>query len=212
MVEIAAEAWDEIERQYAAGVAVRVIAKTFNVSRGRIERKADQLGWARRVEDGDSARRSGCSGASRQARTSQVASLADQRKRLIDQQGAAWEPNKCLREDAYRLVRGETPQFIKGVLPDDMTARLSIAAQVFAMADKDANSLMRAQEGQRRAYGIDYKQQQENQAADEAKIRRQIELAQSVLAYLDKGITVNDPDAAVEAEAEPSEEPSQWPD
>jgi hypothetical protein len=73
------------------------------------------------------------------------------------------------------------------------------------MADKDANSLMRAQEGQRRAYGVDYKQQREKAAEDEATTRRRHELARSILNMVDKakGILAQGGDAGEGAHNEP---------
>ena len=53
MSEVSPEPWDEIERQYAGGVALSAIAKAFNVSSGRVQRKADRAGWGpSRQEDG----------------------------------------------------------------------------------------------------------------------------------------------------------------
>jgi molecular chaperone GrpE (heat shock protein) len=54
------------------------------------------------------------------------------------------------------------------------------------MCEKDARSLVTAQEGQKRAEGIDYKQQQGLQAEDEAKARRRAELISSILNTIDE--------------------------
>ena len=49
-----------------------------------------------------------------------------------------------------------------------MTERLSLSAQLHTMFRTDASALMTAQEGERRAYGVSYKQQQEAGPKDEA--------------------------------------------
>jgi hypothetical protein len=181
MSEVAPEVWEEISRQYGDGVAITAIAKAFNVSRARIKRQADELGWVRSREDNvEATPRRGRSG-SLKVRRAAVASVADQRSLLIDRQRAAWDDLYGVREDAYRLLRGEKPKMVKDVGTDDMKECLRMAEKLLTMVEKDANSLMRAQEGQRRAYGVNYKKQQETPAADEAAIRRRHELAQSII-------------------------------
>lgn len=186
MTELAPEVWEAIARQYHDGIAIAAIAKAFNVSRPRIKRKADELGWVRsRADDGEAISPTGRSSLSQDARRAAVASVADQRSLLIDQQAAAWDDLYRVREDAYRLLRGEKPQIVKDVETDDVKERFRIAERLLTMVDKDANSLMRAQEGQRRAYGVDYKKQQETQVRSEADNRRRWELTQSIFNMVD---------------------------
>ena len=59
--------------------------------------------------------------------------------------------------------------------------RMDIAKDLLALAEKDAKALMMAQEGERRAHGLDYKQQQEAQTEDEAETRRRQELTGSIV-------------------------------
>jgi hypothetical protein len=178
MSTLVPEVWDEIAKQYEAGVALAVIAKTFTVSRATIKQKADQLGWVRsRRRKGNAGQQARASGSSQGARTTAAISAADRRRLLIEQQRAAWDDLCSMREDAHRLLRGEEPRIIKDLATDDVTERLSRAAMLLSMADKDANSLIRAQEGQRRAYGFDYKQQ-EAETKEEAEAReRRIQMA-----------------------------------
>jgi hypothetical protein len=67
----------------------------------------------------------------------------------------------------------------------DVDERVSRAAKLLTMVDKDANSLMRAQEGQRRAYGFDYKQQEAETKDDEAARERRREMVLSLLKLAD---------------------------
>jgi len=173
MSELAPDVWDEIERQYSGGVAIAAIAKAFNVSRAKIKQTADEMGWVRgRKGKGAASPQASDAGSSRGAGNAAAAAAADRRRLLIEQQRAAWDDVCAVREDAYRLLKGEEPRTIKGLATDDASERLSRAATLLTMADKDANSLMRAQEGQRRAYGVDYKQEVVTKEDAEARERR----------------------------------------
>lgn len=181
MSELAPEVWDEVTGQYEAGVAIAAIAQAFKVSRVRIKRKADELVWVRsRRAEGDTGQQAGYSGSSQQAGNAAVISAADRRRLLIERQRAVWDDISAVREDAYRLLRGEEPRIIKGLATGDVDERLSRAAKLLTMADKDANSLRRAQEAQRQAYGIDPKLEAESKEKAEA-FERRVEWARSVL-------------------------------
>jgi hypothetical protein len=64
---------------------------------------------------------------------------------------------------------------------DSAEERIDFAAKVTTLHEKRAKALMIAQEGQRRAHGLNYKQQQEAQVVDEAQARRRNELISSLL-------------------------------
>ena len=55
-----------------------------------------------------------------------------------------------------------------------------------ALYEKRARALMIAQEGERRAYGLDYKQQQATQVVDDVQARRRQELMGSVVDLVSK--------------------------
>lgn len=63
--------------------------------------------------------------------------------------------------------------------------RIDYAAKVTTLHEKRAKALMIAQEGQRRAYGLGKKQQQEAQVVDEAQAQRRNELISSLLFSLE---------------------------
>jgi hypothetical protein len=189
MSKLASGEWDEIARQYRAGTPVNVVARRFKVSRATIERKAIQFGWGRdQGDDADSVAPRldhKASGVSQEFRQVGGAHGSDPRAFLIEQQRAAWEELCAFREDAYRILRGQKPKLLKGIDVVDVADRLSLAAAVIRMVEKEARSLMIAQEGERRAYGYDYKQQQASQAEDEATARQRAELIRSILNTID---------------------------
>ncbi|MCB5173581.1 hypothetical protein [Microvirga lenta] len=90
---------------------------------------------------------------------------------LIEQQRLAWIHISAVRENAYRFLRGEEPRTIRGLATDGSQGRVSVTRKLLTMAERDANALMRAQEGQRRAYGFVYKQ--EASTKEEAKAREE---------------------------------------
>jgi hypothetical protein len=183
MVAFMSDVWTEIARQYADGVPVAAIAKRFNLSRARITRRAKKLGWARGDANGGPARphpslQDKQPGSSQEEAT---ASASDQRAALLKRHKAAWAATYGLRDEAFRLLRGEAPALIKGLEIGTAEQRLALSAQLHALFRKDVSALMVAQEGERRAYGICYKQQQEAGPEDEAAARRRREMAASII-------------------------------
>jgi hypothetical protein len=174
------EVWDKIARQYRAGIIVSVIAKTFNVSRVRIRLQAERFGWTRGAAGGEAVAPEESSVLSPEvgavARTAPHA-----RDGLLERRRAEWEAFYELRADAYRILRGETPRILEAVETSSVLERIDIAKDLLALAEKDAKALMMAQEGERRAHGLDYRQQQEAQQEDEAETRRRQELTGSIV-------------------------------
>jgi hypothetical protein len=176
--------WDEIARQYQAGIVVSVIAKTFNVSRVRIRRQAERFGWTRGATGRNAASPGEISGAAPQARADAVIP-PPARDGLFERHQGEWEPLYELRADAYRVLRGETPRILDAVETSSAWERMDIAKDLLTLIEKDAKVLMMAQEGERRAHGLDYKRQQEAQQEDEATARRRAELIRSFLNAVD---------------------------
>jgi hypothetical protein len=176
------EMWDEMARQYRAGIAVGVIAQTFKVARVRIRLQAEQFSWTRDpAEAGDAASSEESSGASPEPRTPAAHPVADAHRMLLDRHRAAWMSVHDLGDEVFRILRGEEPQIFKRLHLDSAEERMDFAAKVNTLYEKRAKALMITQEGERRAYGLDYKQQQEAQQEDEAQARRRRELTASVV-------------------------------
>jgi hypothetical protein len=184
MPQVSAEMWDEIARQYQAGIVVSVIAKTFNVSRVRIRLQVERFGWTRGATRRNAASPGESSGAAPQAGADAVIS-PPARDGLFERRRGEWEPLYELRADAYRILRGETPRILQGVEMSGVLERIAIGKDLLTLIEKDAKALMMAQEGERRAHGLDYKQQQEAQTEDEATARRRAELIRSFLNAVD---------------------------
>jgi hypothetical protein len=89
-----------------------------------------------------------------------------------------------LRDDAHRILKGEQPKVILGVAAADAQERLSLAVKIMAVFEKEVRALTVAQEGERRAYGLSSKQQQEASVTDEATARRRHELINSILSMM----------------------------
>jgi hypothetical protein len=188
MSELASEPWDEIERQFSEGVRIDALASRFNVSRSRIRRRANKLGWVSNGGDeGEAAapreRQDRAQRSLKDAATGD-ASLANQRSAVVERQRMAWVEVYGLRDDAHRILKGQRPKFIKDVVVDDAQERLSLAVRVMAMFEKEIRALTVAQEGERRAYGLSFKPHEEMDAADKAKADRRHELIGSILSRM----------------------------
>jgi hypothetical protein len=193
MAKPAVEIWDEIAQQYADGVPVSAIAMTFNVSRATISRRAKASGWVRGSSNNDVASASPPAqdepkGSSEQERAG-AAHRSDPRAALIQRHRADWTDVYAVREDALRILKGEKPGWLKDLDGDgltDLKSRVSLAEKLFAIAERDARALAMAQEGERRAHGFDYKQQQQTTAEDEADDRARREKIDNILGFADQ--------------------------
>lgn len=129
-------------------------------------------------------------------KASPVERIARDRVQLIEDHQTAWDDIYQLREDAKRLLRGEPTRVLvqpKNIYAEDgttileraelltLTKRVSLAAKLIAIFEADARAMMTAQEGERRAYGFDYKTQLEDTSIDQNALRRRRELAGNVI-------------------------------
>jgi hypothetical protein len=188
MSELASEPWDDIERQFLAGARIDTLASRFNVSRSRIARRANKLGWVRNGgDDGEAAAPGARQDKAQRSLKDAVpgdASVSDQRSAVVERQRMAWVEVYGLRDDAHRILKGQRPKFIRDVAVEDAQERLSLAAKVMAMFEKEVRALTVAQEGERLAYGLSSKPYEEMDAADKAKADRRHELIGSILSRM----------------------------
>jgi hypothetical protein len=89
-----------------------------------------------------------------------------------------------LRDDAHRILKGKQPKSITDVAVTDAQERLLLAVKVMALFEKEVRALTVAQEGERRAYALDFKQHQELSAEGEAQTRQRCELIASILSTM----------------------------
>jgi hypothetical protein len=185
MREVSPETWDAIARQGRRRGPGRHHRSAFHrfsredpASRARIPRRANPLGGIRDgAEDGDVV----AAVQTQEAQPTAVAERADARTLLLKRHRAAWDDIHALGSEAMRILRREEPQILKGLVITDAEERLCGAERLLTLFSQDAGAPMLAQEGERRADGLDYKQLQEAQTEDEATASRRQELIASIL-------------------------------
>lgn len=213
MRKLTEEAWDAIAQQYADGIAVRAIARTFNVSRATIARRAKASGWAS-GRAGDRRSQASQSAQDRSSGSPQTAGVdeverVDPRTALLQRHRAAWAQTDILWDDAFRILRGDKPTLLEDIAFDSLADRVATAAKVMSIFERQTKALMVAQEGERRAYGFDYKQQQETAVEDEATARRRKELFASLLRMVNEVRRMAYASQTVETPPVPEEAPQQ---
>lgn len=136
------------------GIALSAIARTFNLSRATITRRARVSCWAR----GRASVRRACPRQSAQGQSSarpqvtgaREAGTADPRTALLQRQRTAWAQWEALPDEAFRIPCGETPAWLGRMAADSPKARLSLAAKLMSMFERSTRALMVVQEGERR--------------------------------------------------------------
>jgi hypothetical protein len=129
--------------------------------------------------------------------------VAGDRQQLILQHQQQWANIRLLRDDAFRLLRGlptrllakpldhdivdpETKKIIEKRETFTLTKRINLAHKIIATFEADARAMMTAQEGERRAWGFDYKTQQDGNQVSEHEMRRRNELIDNLRAMGDQ--------------------------
>ncbi len=119
--------------------------------------------------------------------------VACDRAALILQHQGQWSDIYELRQDAFRMLRGEPMRFVsnRDVLDENgdiiekaetlsLTKRIMLAHKLMAIFEADACSMMTAQEGERRAWGFDYRTQQDGNTVIEHELHRRNELIDKI--------------------------------
>lgn len=184
MHELAPKEWDLIAQQYAEGTPISAIAKSFNVSRDRIRRHADKMGWKRHRPCGEGRERDAPKEPPEPSQHSPERNRTRPYAEVVEQHKAAWAAVYSVRDEAFRILRGEPLQLLGTIEIGGLEARVALAATMMNIFRKDAHALAIAQEGERRAYGVDYRQQQKVAEDNEANVRRKRELAASIIRNL----------------------------
>jgi hypothetical protein len=194
------EQWQKLGEGWSAGSSVSSLSLKYNVSRKAIDNAAKRYGWVKNPIINEAlivVRREKTKDDPRTAtENARVVHVARDRAALILQHQGQWSDIYELRQDAFRMLRGEPMRFVsnRDVLDENgdiiekaetlsLTKRITLAHKLMAIFEADARSMMTAQEGERRAWGFDYKTQMEGNAVDKQELRRRNELIDKIRDY-----------------------------
>jgi hypothetical protein len=177
--ELAKETWDEIRQALADGASFNHLEKRYGVTRQNISRKARKLGWIKgdrdEIEREAHAKADGIrAGQSLDEIMEAIDRASDERAEIIKTHRRQWAALDMIRDTAMRLVL--EAMSVNGVNREALIQEANTITNIYI---KHANVALNAQEGQRRAYGFDYKIQQKeedrgNANAQYAEQRRQL--------------------------------------
>lgn len=149
-----------------------------------------------------------------------VERIAKDRVDLIEEHQGKWDSIDAIYEDAMRILRGEPTRVLvkpQTIYAEDgitvlekaevmtLTKRVNLAAKLVALYEGASRGLMTKQEGERRAYGFDYKTQLEDTGVDEGARRQRLEMATEVITTVQQ---LKDQLAAATAGAPPQTPPT----
>jgi hypothetical protein len=184
------EEWKKVGELYVANIPVLRISKQFGVARISIERAAKRFGWVKipreDIEEVVQAKvHGGHLSTDPQAKAEFIGKVADERARLVGRHKEDWGKVYSLRADAYAVLAGQRTQVItmdyETATKLEMKDRINLAGKLIAMFEADARALNTAQEGERRANGMDYKAQAESKQVDEVEARERKALIASLV-------------------------------
>jgi hypothetical protein len=226
-VHLTAEEWKKLGAEYCAGVSTNQLSKRWGPSRPTIDDAAKKNGWQRDPElkaalAQQTKAKQQLHGDLQPSHDDKVAALdvlADDRSQLILAHKGQWRDMRRLREEAMLILAGKPTKILpepKDVVDADgkvvekaehltLTKRVNLAAKLIQTFEIDARALALTQEGERRAYGFDYRSQQEGDKQDEDGLRRRRELAGSVIRMIAQ---VKEMAAKANAPTPPTEPPA----
>ena len=205
MPKLTDETWQVIRDQWAAGASDAALATQFGVSRQTIERRATAHEWHRNDAcEGTSGRppdRPQAKGSDSRGNDGGPPSqpIRDRAQLALKHQ-AEWEELEFIRADvvaAFQDIRIQLRSSVSSASPDRQNRKSSTGTQNLppglgprvtldehlkqatrwaGLYEKAASGLQKAQEGERRAYGFDYKMQQQQTAVDPVELQRLNEL------------------------------------
>ena len=184
------EEWKKVGELYVANIPVLRISRQFGVARISIERAAKRYGWVK-IPPGDieavvqAKVHGGHLSSDPLCKAEFIEKVADERARLVGRHQKDWGKVYSLRADAYAVLSGQRTQVItmdyETATTLEMKDRINLAGRLIGMYEADARALSTAQEGERRAHGMDYKAQSEAKQADEAEARERKALVASLV-------------------------------
>jgi hypothetical protein len=184
------EEWKKVGELYVANIPVLRISKQFGVARISIERAAKRYGWVK-IPQGDIEEvvqakvHGGHLSTDPQVKAEFIEKVADQRALLMRRHKKGWEKVYAIRDDAHAVLSGKQTKVLtldyEEVTSMDTRERINLAGKLLAMFEADARALSTAQEGERRANGMDYKAQAESKQVDEVEARERKALVASLV-------------------------------
>ena len=213
MPKLTDETWQVIRDQWAAGASDAALATQFGVSRQTIERRATTHKWRNDACEGTSGRppdRPQAKGSDSRGNDGGAPSqpIRDRAQLALKHQ-AEWEELESIRADvvaAFQDIRIQLRSSVSSASPDRQNRKSSTGTQNLppglgprvtldehlkqatrwaALYEKAASGLQKAQEGERRAYGFDYKMQQQQTAVDPVEQQRINEMIDYLLDRMD---------------------------
>jgi hypothetical protein len=184
------EEWKKVGELYVANIPVLRISKQFGVARISIERAAKRYGWVKIPrEDIEEVVRAKVHGGhlstDPQAKAEFIEKVADERALLMRRHKDGWRKVYAIRDDAHAVLSGRQTKVLtldyEEVTSMDTRERINLAGKLLAMFEADARALSTAQEGERRANGMDYKVQAESKQVDEVEARERKALVASLV-------------------------------
>jgi hypothetical protein len=180
---------DEMRDLYESGHSFSSIATRCRVAVNSVKKHAAAGGWNKPTPETLS-RENGSDDPDDAYQTSnddQIAILeaGAAMRILIHGHQKEWKEIERIRRDA--LLAYKDDKFKPEDAPDSWNSRdrLAHAGRLFSMYNTASNALMVAQEGERRAYGFDYREQKKQSQAEGRDHARQAELMDELMAALE---------------------------
>ena len=193
--ELSAEIWDDVGQEYEAGIGtLGQLERRWPVSRQAIQKRARREGWHRTSPD-ELARRTdaklneNASALSGAAASNPAEDPINQRAKLIQKHQRAWTEMDALWQDSVRAALDPAYASPDGEKFANAMERLNYANRLARLTSSLANTLLLAQEGERRAHGFHYRTQQKAAVADEAKQHQKAEDLEALYAEIKKVIS-----------------------
>jgi hypothetical protein len=182
--------WDEARASVEAGEAVQAAAKRLGINREALRKRAKSQHWKLLTpEEKRQQRAKEREDQEDQDRGPPLAPFdptgADERSNLIRFHQREWADVEKIRKLAVEVFTNDKFKPEDASEDWDSDDRLKYAHKLFTMYNTAANALMVAQEGQRRSYGFDYRDQRKAASAEGQDQTRRAELMTEIAALIE---------------------------
>jgi hypothetical protein len=182
--------WDEARESIADGETVNGAAKRLGINRSALRKRIKKEAWTILTEDEKAERRLKDQEDQDQDGTGPRVVLYDptafdERAHLIRFHQREWRDIEKIRKLAVKAFTDDTFKPKDASETWDSDDRLKYANRLFSMYNTAANALMVAQEGQRRSYGFDYRDQRKAASAEAQDQTRRAELMTEIAGLIE---------------------------